>query len=217
MNPSFPPSSVSRHSGFASSATSSFNIKDLYEQKQKDETQKLQIFDEILRRVHQKIKFIAHTKPQQQYCFYQVPYMLPGLPCFSSEKCCMYLYHQLQQSKFQVYYTHPNLFYIAWNHLESKYNKSGYNELSWNPSSLPKQLTHQIDRTPQPATPALSYSGSTPSPLSMNTNQPLQNAIHGTNTRQVSISTPHQCMERTQQGNTITLRRAKHYKPRGSQ
>ena len=78
-------------------------------------------------------------------------------------------------------------------------------------------IPHQIDRTPQPATPALSYSGSIPSPLSMNTNQPLRNAIHGTNTRQVSISTPQQSMERTQQGNTITLRRAKHYKPRGSQ
>jgi hypothetical protein len=100
------------------------NIDELYEKKQQRDLKQLQIFNKILKKVHDKIK--AEAKKDLQTCFFIVPEILLNSAKFDNAACIAYLMHTLKENGFAVRYTHPNLLIICWAHYIPSYIRNEF-------------------------------------------------------------------------------------------
>ena len=56
------------------------NLDDLYEKKREHDLSKLNIFNKLLGRIHNKIKLTSRQKHDEQFCWFVVPEMMIGVP-----------------------------------------------------------------------------------------------------------------------------------------
>ncbi len=49
------------------------NLDDLYETKRETDEMKLNLYNRILNRIHERIKITARQKKKEQFCWYVVP------------------------------------------------------------------------------------------------------------------------------------------------
>jgi len=89
------------------------NLDELYEKKKQLDLSKLEIYNKILNRIHNKIKFISRQK-QDQYIWFLVPEMMIGIPRYNNTECITYVIDKLKNNGFLVKYTHPNMLFISW-------------------------------------------------------------------------------------------------------
>jgi hypothetical protein len=87
---------------------------------------KLFTYNKILTRIHEKIKLTARQKCEQHFCWFVVPEIILGVANYDHAGCIAYLVDKLQENKFMVRYTHPNLLLISWNHYVPNYVRTEF-------------------------------------------------------------------------------------------
>ena len=97
------------------------NIDDLYETKQKNDLQKVETFNKLLEKIHEKIKIASRQRIDNEFCYYIMPEVLIGCPNYNFQECLFYILSCLQNDGFLTKYIHPNLILISWRHIVPKY------------------------------------------------------------------------------------------------
>ena len=97
------------------------NLDDLYEKKRRYDLNKLDVFNKLLARVHNKIKITARQKTDEQFCWFLVPEVMIGIPKYDQGACIAYIMDKLSDNGFNVKYVHPNVIFICWNHWVPSY------------------------------------------------------------------------------------------------
>ncbi len=92
------------------------NLDDLYEKKREHDLSKLNIFNKLLGRIHNKIKLTARQKHDEQFCWFLVPEMMIGVPKYDQGAAIAYIMDKLNNNGFVTKYIHPNLIFISWKH-----------------------------------------------------------------------------------------------------
>jgi hypothetical protein len=90
------------------------NMDELYEKKQQNDLEQLNIYNKMLNRVHVKIKTTSRQNKSDQSCWFVVPEMIIGVPRYDQGACIAYLLDKLQTNGFSVRYIHPNVMFICW-------------------------------------------------------------------------------------------------------
>ena len=91
---------------------SSLNIDDLYQIKNDKQLRRLEQFDEILRKVHTRIKTTSMN--DKMYCFYQIPEFIIGVPLYDVNDLKQYIMNSLKKNGFGILYVDPNWLFISW-------------------------------------------------------------------------------------------------------
>jgi hypothetical protein len=102
------------------------NLDELYARKQEVDKQKMYTYNKILTRIHEKIKLTSRQKYNQHFCWYIVPEIMLGVANYDHAECIAYIVEKLQENKFMVRYTHPNLLLISWLHYVPNYVRSEF-------------------------------------------------------------------------------------------
>jgi hypothetical protein len=102
------------------------NLDELYQKKQEQDKNKLFTYNKILTRIHEKIKLTSRQKCNQQFCWFVVPEIILGVANYDHAGCIAYLVDKLQENKFIVRYTHPNLLLISWLHYVPNYVRNEF-------------------------------------------------------------------------------------------
>ena len=92
------------------------NLDELYREKKMRQDNKVKTYNRILKRVHEKIKYVSRQRNSLCFCSYVVPEFLLGVPKYDSAACIAYIIEKLNDNGLAVKYTHPNLLMISWNH-----------------------------------------------------------------------------------------------------
>ena len=100
------------------------DLDELYEKKKLNDLQKLNIYKNILSRVHNRIRVTSRQSKDNLCCWYVIPEMIIGVPKYDQGHCIAFLLDKLQENGFVVRYTHPNLLFISWNHWVPSYVRS---------------------------------------------------------------------------------------------
>lgn len=100
------------------------SIDDLYEKKRQHDLNKLELFNKILNRIHNKIKTTSRQKIDEQFCWFVVPETIIGVPKYDQGACIAYLVDKLQTNGFAVRYVHPNTLFICWKQWVPSYVRS---------------------------------------------------------------------------------------------
>ena len=91
---------------------SSLNINNLYETMWERNMKRYEKFDDILKKVHNRIKYNA--KNEKTYCFFQIPEFIIGVPLYNIEDLKNYLMDSLKKDGFKLIYIDPNWLFITW-------------------------------------------------------------------------------------------------------
>ena len=102
------------------------NIDELYERKQAQDQQELQLYNKILNRVHVRIKTTSKQVKNPQLCWFLVPEVILGVPSYNQANCIAYVITKLQTNGFRVRYIDPNLLMISWGHFVPSYVRTEY-------------------------------------------------------------------------------------------
>ena len=93
---------------------SMININELFTDQTQKEKHKEEIYDNVLKNCHNKIRRSVKLSPYNNFCFYIIPKFIYGVPLYNIDKCINYLVVHLTKNGFQINYTHPNLLLISW-------------------------------------------------------------------------------------------------------
>tara|TARA_B100001057_G_scaffold406876_1_gene420436 strand:- start:100 stop:669 length:570 start_codon:yes stop_codon:yes gene_type:complete len=99
------------------------NLDDLYTRKREIEKNRLQIYKQILNRVHKQIKISSRQKFNNQFTFFVIPEFLMGVPMYDIAACTAFIIDKLKENGFQIKYTYPNLLFISWSHHYDKFKR----------------------------------------------------------------------------------------------
>ena len=102
------------------------NLDELYDKKKEKDLQKLQIFNRILNRIHEKNKMTSRQKMNNSFCWYVIPELMLGYVNYDRTMCISYVLAKLEENDFQVRYTHPNLIFISWGHYIPTYVRTEF-------------------------------------------------------------------------------------------
>ena len=103
------------------------SLDDLFETKREYDENKLNLFNKILNRIHNKIKVTSRqTRGKEQFIWYLIPEMMIGVTRYNVEECTGYMLRKLRENDFVVRYTHPNLIFISWTHWIPGYVRQEY-------------------------------------------------------------------------------------------
>ena len=91
---------------------SSLIINSLYETIYERNLKRYEKFDDILRKLHNRIKYNA--KNEKTFCFFQIPEFIIGVPLYDIEDLKEYLMKALQKDGFQYMYIDPNWLFVTW-------------------------------------------------------------------------------------------------------
>ena len=97
------------------------NIDELYESKKKNNLTRLDIYNKLLIKVHNRIKTASRIKNNENFCTFLMPEVLIGYPNYNLEECLLFIIDKLQIDGFLTRYIHPNLLMISWNHWVPSY------------------------------------------------------------------------------------------------
>ena len=111
------------------------NLDDLYEKKREHDLSKLNIFNRLLGRIHNKIKLTSRQKHDEQFCWFVVPEMMIGVPKYDQGAAIAYIMDKLTDNGFVTKYIHPNLIFISWKHWIPAYVRS----------EIKKKLGYSVD------------------------------------------------------------------------
>ena len=76
------------------------NMDELYEKKQQNDLEQLELYNKILNRVHVKIKTTSRQIKNEQSCWFVVPEMIIGVPRYDQGSCIAFLLDKLQTNGF---------------------------------------------------------------------------------------------------------------------
>ena len=82
---------------------------------------RLEVYNRILRTVHQKIKATSTLPSSPQMTHFDVPEWQPGCPRFDVKDCILYVVWNLRSTGFRVIYMSPNRLLISWKEQSVQY------------------------------------------------------------------------------------------------
>ena len=91
---------------------SSLDINNLYDKINERNSKRLEKFDDILKKVHNRILYNANL--EKTFCFFQIPEFIIGTPLYNVEDLKKYLILSLRKDKFYLIYVKPNWLFITW-------------------------------------------------------------------------------------------------------
>ena len=91
---------------------SSLNINELYSKINEKNMKRFEVFDDILKKIHIRIKYNANL--ERTYCFYHIPEFIIGVPLYNIHDLRNYLMNSLKKNGFQILYVEPNWLFITW-------------------------------------------------------------------------------------------------------
>ena len=97
---------------------SQLNIKDLYSTINSKNVKRMEIYDNILQKCHQRIKY--NSTMERVYCFFQIPEFIIGVPIYNVEELKVYIMNSLKKDGFDYLYVDPNWLFITWEHKSNK-------------------------------------------------------------------------------------------------
>ena len=74
------------------------------------------VYQQVLARVHKRIRMASRNWKQGRFCFFVIPEMIIGIPRYDVVECTKYLVDTLTSNGFIVRYTYPNLLFVSWDH-----------------------------------------------------------------------------------------------------
>jgi hypothetical protein len=92
------------------------NIDDLYEKKKEVDTNRVNLYNKLLVKVHNRIKTCSRQRFDNEFCYFVMPEILVGYPNYNFNECLMYILSCLDDDGFITKYVHPNLILISWRH-----------------------------------------------------------------------------------------------------
>lgn len=91
---------------------SSLDINNLYDRINERNTKRLEKFDDILKKIHNRILYNANL--EKTYCFFQIPEFIIGVPLYNVNDLKNYLITSLKKDRFTLIYVEPNWLFISW-------------------------------------------------------------------------------------------------------
>ena len=90
------------------------NINALHRINEKRSQERLETYEKVLLKCHDRIRAVSKKPIKNTFCFYIVPNLVFGVPIYNTNECIVYIVQALIKNGFYVVYTHPNLIYISW-------------------------------------------------------------------------------------------------------
>ena len=97
---------------------SQLKISDLYSKINEKNLKRLEIYDNVLVKCHNRIKYNSNL--EKTYCFFQIPEFIIGVPIFNIEEMRTYIINSLKNNGFQLMYIEPNWLFISWGNNNNK-------------------------------------------------------------------------------------------------
>ena len=96
---------------------SQLRINDLYNKKNEKNLKRLEIYDSVLVKCHERIKYNSNF--ERTYCFYQIPEFIIGVPLYNINEMRKYIINSLKTNGFNILYIDPNWLFISWGHVNN--------------------------------------------------------------------------------------------------
>jgi hypothetical protein len=103
--------------------TPSLNIDELYKKKKERDRRELKLYNQVLNRIHARIKAIAH---REKCCWYVIPEIILGVSRYDQASCIAFVMEKLNNENFVTNFTYPNLLFVSWVHWVPKYVREEY-------------------------------------------------------------------------------------------
>lgn len=97
------------------------NLDELYEKRKEDNLETVRLYNRILNKVHDRIKFVSRQRNTEPICWYVVPEVILGVPRYDHTECVRYICGKLIDNGFRVQYIDPNLLCVCWAHYVPNY------------------------------------------------------------------------------------------------
>ena len=88
------------------------SIKDLYKIQERKETERIEIYNKIINKFNDKIKYLS--KMNRVDFYYKLPDIIYGLPLYDKNACICYIIYKYRIKGFNVKYIYPNAIHINW-------------------------------------------------------------------------------------------------------
>lgn len=131
------------------------NIDELYSKKQQQDLNVLKNYNNILLRIHNKIKYTSKNMLNENCCWYLMPEMILGVPKYDHRDCTAYVIEKLRENGFIVRYTHPNLLFISWKHWIPSYVRSEIKKKTGNSIDENGNIINEENSANSASTPAI--------------------------------------------------------------
>jgi len=131
------------------------NIDELYSKKQQQDLNVLKNYNNILLRIHNKIKYVSKNMLNENCCWYLMPEMILGVPKYDHRDCTAYVIEKLRDNGFIVRYTHPNLLFISWKHWVPSYVRSEIKKKTGNSIDENGNIINEENSANSASTPAI--------------------------------------------------------------
>ena len=90
----------------------SLDINNLYDKINERTNKRLNKFNDILKKVHNRIVYNANL--EKTFCFFQIPEFIIGVPLYNVNDLKKFLIVSLKKDKFNLIYVEPNWLFITW-------------------------------------------------------------------------------------------------------
>ena len=90
------------------------SLDELYEKQEKSALRKLQLYNKVLAKVHNKIKLVSRQQKDEQWCWFSVPQFILGSPEYEFSVCLDYLVEKLSDNGLKIKVVVPNILLISW-------------------------------------------------------------------------------------------------------
>ena len=97
---------------------SQLRINDLYSKKNEKNLKRLEIYDSVLVKCHERIKYNSNF--EKTYCFFQIPEFIIGTPLYNINEMRKYIINSLKTNGFNILYIDPNWLFISWGHVNNE-------------------------------------------------------------------------------------------------
>ena len=97
---------------------SQLRINDLYNKKNEKNLKRLEIYDSVLVKCHERIKYNSNF--EKTYCFFQIPEFIIGTPLYNINEMRKYIINSLKTNGFNILYVDPNWLFISWGHVNNE-------------------------------------------------------------------------------------------------
>ena len=98
------------------------DIFSLTESRERKIKSRLNLFEEVLRKCHKKIKSVSET--MESKCLFVIPEYVIGMPLYNKDMCKVFLVNTLKEESFDVQFFYPNILYISWEKVVSHGKRS---------------------------------------------------------------------------------------------
>ena len=120
--------------------SSLLNINSLHDEILEREAKKELIYEEVLTKVVEKIKY-TNKKSSDCFLIYSCPNYIYGVPRYDLQPCLAYIMKKLTDKFFRVNYYAPNILFISWQHLPPK--SANTHSLAYIPTTQHSLLEYQ--------------------------------------------------------------------------